>query len=163
MTIDMKQMRILAGLDTTRPSLKEAQEMAEGGAADKHSKNGWSRVAEVRSSSDPSKFYVIGVRSLKTGKQQIGCSCPGWIYAKGDKKPCKHIKQFLDGTGSMKDTKVTPFGSQWMQTNGVHGECICDTTLSAIVEGKSEKDLTWVDLDDAIENDAFADKDEEAK
>ena len=115
----LQEMRILAGIESGRPTLpkpvveKKLDEMAV--AADKFSANGWARLAEFQSMSNPSKKYAIGLRQLKSGEQQIGCSCPAWIYAKGEKKKagCKHISAFLSNNWGS-ECSPTPFGTAWL-------------------------------------------------
>lgn len=85
-------------------------------AESKISGNGWVRLAEFRSSSNPSKWYALGVRSLKDGIEQVGCDCPGWKFAKasgpdGHKKPCKHVKAFAQETFRMIDCNLTAEGA----------------------------------------------------
>lgn len=81
------------------------------------SRGGYARVAEFRSESNPSKWYVVAVRNLKDGTQQMTCGCPGWIYAKKEgckKTGCKHIKKLLAGEVSIKNCTITPFGAAFM-------------------------------------------------
>ena len=47
--------------------------------------NQWS----VRSSSDPTKSYKVSLKS----DGEYECSCPAWIYKRGEKRDCKHIQQ----------------------------------------------------------------------
>jgi len=47
--------------------------------------NQWS----VRSSSDPTKSYKVSLKS----DGEYECSCPAWIYKRGEKRDCKHIRQ----------------------------------------------------------------------
>lgn len=44
-------------------------------------------------SSDGSKTYRVA-QAQKTGEWQ--CSCPAWIYKKGGRAPCKHLKAMSD-------------------------------------------------------------------
>jgi hypothetical protein len=87
-------------------------------AASKISANGWVRLAEFRSSSNPAKWHVVGVRDLKDGVEQVGCSCPGWRLAKaagsdGHKKPCRHVKEFVSETCASHDVQLTKEGADW--------------------------------------------------
>lgn len=83
-------------------------------AQDKISKNGWVRLAEVRSSSNPSKWYVVAQRTLNNGQIQIGCDCPGWKFGKKEAtklQGCKHVKGFLAGTIPQHSIQMTPTGT----------------------------------------------------
>ena len=87
-------------------------------ATSKISANGWVRLAEFRSSSNPAKWYVVGQRFLKDGTEQIGCDCPGWKFAKatgvdGHKKPCKHVKAVQEETFRMHDCQLTQEGADF--------------------------------------------------
>jgi hypothetical protein len=83
---------------------------------DKHSSNGWDRIGGVRSDSNPSKFYVVAVRT--TG--YLGCDCKSWIMKKGVKdhggfaNTCKHIRAVLDDAVLRADFDPTLFGITWM-------------------------------------------------
>lgn len=84
---------------------------------DNHSKNGWDRIAGIRSKSKPQESYNIGLRT----SGYLGCSCKSWIYRKGTmaheefENTCKHIRSMLDGTVALKDFDATPFGMKWLQ------------------------------------------------
>ncbi len=76
----------------------------------KVSANGWVRLGLQRSASDPSKFYVIGQRILKTGVIQKGCDCHDQIYRQNKVGgQCKHLKAFYANPASS-DTRLTPEG-----------------------------------------------------
>ncbi len=85
-------------------------------ADSKISQNGWVRVAQVRSESNAAKFYILGLRALKTGAVEFGCDCPSRIYRKGTKEhkgfavTCKHIRSVLDGTVALSDLSLTTEG-----------------------------------------------------
>lgn len=119
--------------------------------ADKHSKNGWSRVGVMKSASNPNQEYVIGVRTLKDGSTQVGCDCPGWKYAKNQagsnsKKPCKHLQALMAGQGSKFGFVATPYGSGWLHQQKIKGECVVDLSMEALCESISEESLNWYDL-----------------
>lgn len=87
-------------------------------ALSKISENGWTRIAEFRSTSNPSTWYKVGVRTLKDGVEQVGCDCPGWRNAKatgvdGHKKPCKHVKAIQEETFRMMDCNLTKEGADF--------------------------------------------------
>lgn len=44
-------------------------------------------------SSDGSKSYRV---AQAQGSGEWQCSCPAWIYAKGGRKPCKHLNAMSD-------------------------------------------------------------------
>jgi len=83
----------------------------------KHSKNGWDRIAGVRSESKPASFYIVALRT----SGYLGCDCESWIFANGTKphdgfeKTCKHIRSVLDGTVALADFDPTPFGTEWLE------------------------------------------------
>lgn len=83
---------------------------------DKHSSNGWDRIGGVRSDSNPTKFYIVALRT----SGYLGCDCPSWIYKKGTKQhgdfkdTCKHIRALLDETVARGDFDATMFGITWM-------------------------------------------------
>lgn len=84
---------------------------------DNHSKNGWTRLAGIRSQSKPQEQYILALRT----SGYLGCSCKSYIYRK-ETKPheefevtCKHIRSMLDGTVALKDFDATPFGMKWLQ------------------------------------------------
>ena len=83
---------------------------------DKHSKNGWTRLAGIRSQSKPMESYNIGLRT----SGYLGCSCKSWIYKKSTQAfeefehTCKHIRSMLNGTVPLSDWDPTPFGTQWL-------------------------------------------------
>ena len=57
-----------------------------------HNNNGnWVEFYEVQSESRPGVAYVVA----KSCKGTWGCSCPAWIYQKGDHHNCKHIQHIL--------------------------------------------------------------------
>jgi hypothetical protein len=81
------------------------------------SKGGYMRIAEFRSESNPSKWYVVAVRALNDGTQQMTCGCPGWIYAKKEgckKTGCKHIKKLMNGDVTLRNATLTPAGAAFM-------------------------------------------------
>jgi hypothetical protein len=87
-------------------------------AISKISANGWVRLAEFRSASNPSLWYVVGKRLLKDGVEQVGCECPGWKFAKatgpdGHKKACRHVQAFLAETCVSHDVQLTKEGADW--------------------------------------------------
>ena len=83
---------------------------------DKHSANGWDRLAGIRSESDPTEVYNIGLRT----SGYLGCSCKSWIFNKSTEafeefdRTCKHIRSMLKGTVALADWDPTPFGTQWL-------------------------------------------------
>lgn len=42
-------------------------------------------VVEVPSERDPSKVYRVDLVNVR-------CSCPGWIFSRGGRKLCKHLR-----------------------------------------------------------------------
>lgn len=72
---------------------------------DKISKNGWVRLAVVKSSSNPTAGYNIGRRRTKNGIE-TGCSCKGWIFH----RKCKHLTAFLAGSIPSHAIDYTPAG-----------------------------------------------------
>lgn len=89
-------------------------------AASKVSQNGWVRLAEMRSSSNPSKSYVLAIRALKTGETEFGCDCPSRKFRRGTKAheefgcTCKHIRAFLDDAYAADDCDLTAEGAEWV-------------------------------------------------
>lgn len=83
---------------------------------DKHSKNGWDRIGGVRSESNPTKFYVVALRT----SGYLGCDCPSWVYRKGTqdhggfKNTCKHQRALIDESIALKDLDLTTFGLNWL-------------------------------------------------
>ena len=53
--------------------------------SDATNEDGSAIVIEVASKSNPNKKYRV---DLTHGR----CSCPAWIHQKGDRKPCKHLR-----------------------------------------------------------------------
>ncbi len=43
-------------------------------------------VVEVNSKSNPNKKYRV---DLTHGR----CSCPAWVFQKGERQPCKHLRE----------------------------------------------------------------------
>lgn len=42
-------------------------------------------VVEVPSSSNPNKVYRVDLVNVR-------CSCPAWIFSRGERKLCKHLR-----------------------------------------------------------------------
>lgn len=82
----------------------------------KHSGNGWDRIGGVRSSTNPSEWYIVARRT--TG--YLGCSCKSWVFKKGVKDhdgfkaTCKHIRAVLDESVPLADLDLTAYGVQWL-------------------------------------------------
>jgi hypothetical protein len=83
---------------------------------DKHSSNGWDRIGRIRSDTNPTKFYVVAMRT--TG--YLGCDCKSWIFKKGTKEhegfkdTCKHIRALIDETVTRSNFEATNFGTTWL-------------------------------------------------
>jgi len=87
-------------------------------AVSKVSANGFVRLAEFRSQSNPALWYIVAKRNLKDGVEQVSCSCPGWRFHKangadGHKPPCRHLKAFLSGVAATADVQLTKEGADW--------------------------------------------------
>jgi hypothetical protein len=69
-------------------------------------------ICEVRSHSNPNKFYTIKV----DGNGLFSCNCPSWIFNQRGNRTCKHIDELrrrgltLDGVGRLIIIEATDMG-----------------------------------------------------
>lgn len=47
-------------------------------------------VAEYPSASSPGKVYTVSVDE----EGNLSCSCPAWVFKKGDVRTCKHVEDY---------------------------------------------------------------------
>ena len=114
-------------------------------AESKISDNGWVRIATIRSESNASHFYILGIRGpLKTskypervGKVELACDCMAYrnfgnpdsakqskavCAAHGFFKTCKHTRALIEGTVNLSDLSLTSEGVTFLDALKATGE-----------------------------------------